>query len=223
MIGFSFSPDYAYRSLSTSSNEETVKQIISSRNSYEAPRLGFTSGLNVAYLISPKWSIDLGVHFSRKGFVTNLSNLVSGDIIDPRKGFISSSSNTESPNALKIIYSINYLDLPVRAIYTFSKSKLNWQVGIGVCTSFSLYTTGYIISKYPTEKTYRRRQRYANYYEPIMVSPIVSVGAEYKISNKFILRAEPTFKYALNPVYDSNIEQRLWSAGLNLSCYYKFQ
>ncbi len=221
MIGFSFSPDYAYRTLYNKTGDDDIDNDIQNSNDVNKARLGYTTGFALGYQASSKWTFDIGVFFSKKGYTYKPSSLVYGDIIDPRKGFI--YATTEVPNSIRIIYGINYLDVPVRAIYTCSKGKLKWQVGAGVCTSFSLYSSNNFIANYPTEKTTRQKRRYDNYVDPIMVSPILSFGSEFKLSDKLIFRAEPTFRYAINPIYESQIEKRLWSAGLNLSCYYKFQ
>ena len=83
-IGFTFSPDYAYRSLlTTDSANKLVKEI--SANPQNAI-MGFTSGLSYRFNLLGTIGIETGINYTRKGWssdsvnsqsvINNLFNLI---------------------------------------------------------------------------------------------------------------------------------------------------
>src|ERR1035437_5020960 len=68
-IGFTISPDYCYRKL-TSDGSDGSQNVISQRNGNEIPQYGITSGLNVCYFFNKHFSIETGINYSNRGYRT---------------------------------------------------------------------------------------------------------------------------------------------------------
>jgi len=68
LIGLSVSPDYAYRTLSTTSKaNEFTEDIIILRDKIEAGKLLYTFGLSFNYNFSQNFGLITGVLYSAKG------------------------------------------------------------------------------------------------------------------------------------------------------------
>ena len=54
----------------------------------------------------------------------------------------------------------------------------------------------------------------------VNLSPMLSLGIDYKINDKMNLRVEPTARFGVLSVLDGSIKEYLYSGGLNLSYYF---
>jgi hypothetical protein len=156
------------------------------------PKFGFTSGLNICYVITKHISLNLGVK----------SNLTFGDTFDRRRGF---AYNTNERYSGKNIY--QYLDIPLMVNFVFGKSKTRFITSAGLTTN--------ILLNQPNNPIIT-----GNNYNRIKLSPTISCGIDYKIKNKMIFRLEPTFKYGLLKVSSGLAAEYIWNAGLNVSWYF---
>jgi len=222
LIGINFSPDYCYRNLINDNGSEMSSYIIDGRNNREEYKIGYTTGLNVAYNISKNLGFELGVQYSNKGysFTIDWSNLTFGDMIDPRYGFVYPTQNTPIPSNVKTLYNYIYLDIPLRALYRFGKKKIQFITGIGITTNILLKATQINVYEYDDGDTERKTKDAPYDFNSVNFSPMVSIGIDYQISHKFNLRAEPTIRYGLMSITNSSIKEYLWNGGFNISCFY---
>src|SRR4051812_48865989 len=65
-IGVMYSPDYCYRTLKPDASEIS-KAIVETRDNFEIPKFGFTTGLSFIYQLNKKLSLETGLQFSDKG------------------------------------------------------------------------------------------------------------------------------------------------------------
>jgi hypothetical protein len=219
IVGINVSPDYCFRTLS-SNGGSIAATITGLRNDQEEPKFGYTAGLNVCYNITKHFGFEMGVQYSNKGFETKETELTYGDPIDNRYGFVFQSSGSPGPTKIKFIYNHTYLDIPIRAIYSFGEKRVHFLASVGIATNIFLNATTTSVGEYANGETKRQTRDQMYKYEAIDLSPIISIGADYRISNKINLRAEPTFRYGLLTIVDAPITANLWSAGLNITCYY---
>ena len=165
------------------------------------PKFGFSSGLNICYVINKYLSLNLGVQYSRKEYEAK-SNLTFGDMIDRRRGFVFSTYEVFSGTNV-----YQYLDIPFKANFIFGKKKTRFISSVGLETNILLKTTNryFIVGENPNQ---------------INLSPIISCGIDYKINNKMFFRIEPTFRYGLLKVSTGLATQYIWSSGVNFSFYF---
>ena len=220
LFGVNISPDYCYRTLKNNDGSSTSSMIIDFRNKNEEFKFGYTAGLNVCYNISKRLGIELDMQYTNKGYTFKNSDLVFGDVIDPRYGFVYVTSGTVAPTNIKFIYNNIYLDIPIRAVFSFGEKRIHLVTSIGVTTNVLLKTTQTSVLEYKNGDTKRETHDELYDFKSLGISPTISVGADYKVNNRINLRAEPTFRYGLLKISDTPITAYLWSAGLNISCYY---
>ncbi len=226
LIGINISPDYCNRILNSSSSGIFYSDFISTRDNIETYKIGYTYGINICYNISKKVGFEAGLQYSTKGYSTKELTFVFGDMIDPRFGFDygpapdSPVISTSQFKSLKFIYNYNYLDIPVRAIFNFGRNKIHFISSIGVTTNILINSTSTSDSKYEDGSIIRTTQKQPYDYKTFGLSPTFSLGADYKISNKIKLTAEPTIRYGLLNIINAPITANLWSVGFNVGCYY---
>ena len=224
-IGINISPDYCYRSLRNTNGSMVSSWIAGLRNEDEIAKIGYTAGLNGCYNFNQHFSIEIGLQYSDKGYKTKETELLFGDLIDPRYGFVYPQSTmtsyigVSSPKG-SFIYHHYYLDFPMRINFMTGKKKFSFVIGLGIAANFFLQATTTSVLEYSNGVTREHTSKQIYHYELLDVSPTISAGVDYKVNSKINLRAEPTVRYGLLKIIDAPVTGYLWNAGLNFSCYY---
>lgn len=210
-IGFSFSPDYSFRTLKNADGSSGSDYSIKSRNSIEKAKLGYTTAFKIGYHISNIISLETGVEYSNKGYGMKEQDII---FIDP------------DPNAAikyKSHFNYNYIGIPLKAKFAFGYQKLRFIAGGGVVTNFL------INAKIKSKLTYADgskkcvNESYKNDVNEINITPELSIGLVYKLTNKINISAEPTFRYTLIKVKNAPVQEKLWSAGLLFGMLYELK
>jgi len=217
-IGINISPDYCYRRLTN--DDAYYDFIVDSRDDREHALFGYTAGVNARYYLSSHWGIDCGIQYSKKGFQNNISGLTFGDMIDPRYGFIYVDPLTEPFIPEKFVDNFYYLEMPIRAIYVMGKKKMRFLASLGLMPGMLVRSTHDMVGKNLEGNSITRSFNQTDDFKKFLLSPIVSLGLDYKISDKINLSAEPTFRYGVMKLIDAPVSAHLWSAGLNVAIYY---
>lgn len=208
LIGFNFSPDYSSRTLKNNDGSSSSDLVIKSRKNIEVARFGYTTGLNIFINLSQFVGFETGIQFSNKGYKTKNQDLIY---------FPPSPS---SPTKVKTIYSYQYLGIPLKAKFSFGKSKIRFLSSIGFTTNFLLNIKQTNNFEYSDGKTEKKTQSSTSGFKKVDISPMISVGLDYKLNNKIHLQAEPTFRYGVIKTKDAPVTENLWNAGLNVGFYY---
>lgn len=219
LIGVTASPDICYRTLETTDGSSTSDWIMDSRNDRESPKFSYSAGLSLCYNLTRHWAIETGLQYSNKGFKYVNSDLTFGDQTDPMYGFIYTQEGP-TPTKVTFIDNFNYLDIPLRTIFSVGKRKVRFISSVGITTNILINATNTSIIEYENDDTDRKTQEQGYDYKAINFAPIASIGIDWQLYDKFNLRVEPTFRYGLLKIIDAPITAYLWSGGLNLTCYY---
>ena len=203
-FGISFSPDYAYRTLSASGD---AKDIAASRDSYEDPKLGFTTGIRGFYVLHPKWRLELGLLYSDKGEKVDFQHYVA---IDPRRGFVSGDNTT-----ISLVHRYHYVDVPLKANYMIPYKRMKIFFSGGLTTN--IFAQHITVSEVETsDGSIDKNQSEGEKLSSIGLSANLGFGLEMKLSTKFQLRLEPEFRHSITPINDSDIRQYQYSFGSNI-------
>lgn len=218
-IGVNFSSDYCYRTVVNNYDNPDNDWVIKHRNNTETPKFGYTTGVNLTYNLNKTIGFEIGLQFSNKGYQTETFNLTFGDQIDSPGG-LTNIEDSELPTLAKIIYSYHHIDVPIKANFSFGKKKIRFITSAGIVTNFFIneITTG--VFEYGDGSKKRNSTYGVMHFNTTNISPMISVGIDYKISPKLNLKAEPTFRYGALKISDTPITEYLWNYGVNLSCYY---
>ncbi len=218
-IGINVSPDYCFRTLKNNNGSSSADAVIEMRNKYEAAKPGFTAGLNFVFNLKQKFGIEMGIQFSNKGYKETIDNLTFGSAIDPRRGFV--YSTTGKP-LTEIIFTYNdyYIDVPVKANFVFGKKKLRAIASLGIVANFFIEETIITTKKYADGTKDNNSQKSTDDYNKFNLSPMVSFGVDWKLSSKSSLRIEPVFRYGVLKIIDTPVTAYLWNTGLNIAYYF---
>jgi len=216
-IGFSFSPDYAYRTLKNNDGSSSSELKIDSRNEREKGKFGFTTGLNLNARLSKKFELQTGVLYSDKGYRI------------PKKT-TNYSPRPSEPTQLKYQTSFNYLDIPLKLNFISESGHVKFVVGAGLTANFLLNESETVTLIYADGSEKELCQSYG-FYNKFNLSSVISAGVEFKLMENIFLRTEPTFRYGLLKIVDNPVPAYLWtvvtaylwSVGLNMGIYYKFK
>lgn len=218
-IGINFSPDFCFRTLKNNDPNSLNDYIFKSRNERETGKLGYTTGLNVIFNLKKNIGIEAGIQFSNKGYQTKMQDLTFGSAIDPRRGFTYNASGA-APIRAQFIYNDYYIDIPLKANFIFGKKKIRFISSAGLTTNIFIKETSTSVIEYNDGTSDKKSQSTTDDYNRVNISPIVSLGIDWKLNSKSNLRIEPTFRYGVLKIIDAPITDYLWNAGLNISYYF---
>jgi hypothetical protein len=75
-IGYSFSPDYSFRTPKNGDGNNSTDFAIKSRDNIEKAKFGYTTGSHMTFHFSDLPGFETGVQFSNKGYKTKEQDLV---------------------------------------------------------------------------------------------------------------------------------------------------
>jgi len=213
LIGVNFSSDYCYRTLTKNDNSISDSLWIYAKHiedSIEIAKFGYTIGISFSYQFNKRLSAEIGIQYSNKGYKTIPIETLSVD----------ESGNIFFSERATNYLSFLYLDIPVKANYVFFQKRTQLITSLGVTLNILQTTRFKSISETTSEEFVTSADDYP--YKKINLSPFVSAGLVYNVSDKINLRFEPSFRYSIFGIDDKSYENRhFWSMGLNLGFYYK--
>lgn len=212
IIGVNFSPDICYRTLTNNDGDTLTNSLIDARNENETPKFGYTTGFNVWVHIKYLPLIETGIQYSNKGYQI------------PTYDLVWSQPDPTLPVRAKYIYGFHYIDIPLKAKFSFGKKRVHFFATAGITTNIFLKETFTGVLEYPDGKKERGTSTIKYYnYRRINFSPTVSIGIGYEINNRTIIKVEPTFRYSILKIIDAPITGYLWNGGINFSYWYGFR
>ena len=221
-IGVHISPDYANRILKKNGESLTSDWIIDGRNERETAKLGLTAGFTFNYHVTKSISIGTGVSYGNKGYQTKKNELTFGQMLDPRYGFTSSTSNgSSSPTHIRFVYYHHYVGVPLNVNFTAGAGKFKFVSSVGLITEFLTKSTNTAVLFMDDGSISRNKEELNEDYKLINLSPTVSVGVEYALNPNMTLRATPTFRFGVLQIIDTPVTAYLYSAGLQFGYYFK--
>ena len=200
-IGLNATPEMGYRIIMV-----TGSSIASMRNETEIPKMCYSAGVTVNYNFSKKIGIEAGLQYASRGYTSITNDLISfGFFLVPKE--------------IEVRYNWNYLEIPLRFVFTSGDKKMKFLASAGATTGFFRGGQRTIIQKYEDGRETRSNNDFSGTYRQISISPQLSLGAEYQLSSLFHFRFEPIARYALNSVVNSPLKTNLISGGLLVSFY----
>lgn len=200
-----FAPQMQYRSLFSNGSEQTAVQ---ERNETEIAQFGYTTGIGAEYALSEHWSLSAGIAVSDRGFQTRTRNLQ----------FVSQTAQDQSViRQSYIAYHFLAVDFPLGVQYRFAHEN-NWTFfgSLEVLPSFAIQRTKALWVNSENAWTATQGTRLRGFDRlPILLKG--SLGADYRISNTFAVRAAAHFQHGLTAV-NPNLTTRdyLYAAGVEL-------
>jgi len=208
-IGYSFSPDYSFRTLKNGDGTSSADLVINTRDDIEKAKFGHTTGFNLTFNFSHLLAFETGIQYSNKGYRTKEQDLIY--------------SQTSLPNKGSTDYSYQYIGIPLKARFAFGKSKVHFISSAGFMTNFLINVKQTNIYTFSDGKTEKINHSSTSGFSKVDISPIVSIGVDYKLTDKIHLSAEPTFRFGIIKIKNTPVEEKLWNAGLVFGLSYELK
>lgn len=209
-IGIIGSPDYCYRSLSSSSQ---YQWIVNERNSREIPKFGYTYGISLQWHMVKRFAIEMQAQVSDKGYKTITYPIYYGSI-----------PNTFTyPTSISHNYHYKYTDFTLKGnIYILAKRfKLYITVG-GVINLLDPSTDKYTVT-YPDGHTDTNSEIIEwSGLSKVGITIISGFGASYDIGKRFIIKLEPVYRRSITSLSSGDVREIFYSYGINAGVYYRF-
>ena len=209
-VGINFSPDIAYRTPHNyyNSPDEYWDHQKELDNSFYRPRLGFSAGGHVSYNLTKRLSIESGAQFSLKGYRSN-----------PSYGAIYYGNDLAYQGKMKDHYDFNFVDVPLAVNYVFFKKRLQLVATAGVTWNHMRHNSVKRFIWDDMNEDFRPVMIFHTPYRQNTFSYTVGLGIQYNVNERVLLKAVPTFRYAMLPIQTNLTESAYyWNAGLNISC-----
>ena len=215
-IGFLISPNVAYRTLSE--KDYPYPQVVKLVNEIEAPKLGYTAGVILAFTFHEKIQMLTGLTFSNNGYrIKKQEPLRFGNQFNGY-GFNDTLPGEPSGiNAIAFVKNFYYLDLPLQVKYTFLKKKIELYVLGGVEINIRVTDRNIAISWYDDGSKERDKysvQRHSRESRNVNLSAVAGMGMEINLSRIVSLFVQPTFRYMIVPGLDRYLKKGFYSGGL---------
>lgn len=205
-IGINVSPDFCFRLSHLNVDNDRVRSVKELNDAAEIPKAGYTLGLNVGYDFKSWVGIESGLQYSNKGY-------------QRKKEVLYLPYPSSYTSTIHQRYDFHYLDIPLKVNFTVGKKKVRFFSSIGFITNFFLAETDYTTLEIDEAKKIKNQKSHYN-YNIVNVSPMLSLGIDYKINNKMNLRIEPTVRFGALKIIDAPLTAYLYNAGLNVSYYF---
>ena len=207
-LGIIFSTDYDFRTLKNNNGSASSDLVIRSRNSVELEKFGYTTGADLCFPITNLIGLETGVQYSNKGYQTKNQDVVYGQ------------GDPSLPIKARFIYNFHYVDIPLKVNFTFREGRVQFFTSAGFYTNIFLNETVKSIQEYANGKSDQKTESTGYRFKRINISPMISLGINYKLNDKLMLRAEPTYRYGVVKIIDAPVTEYLWNAGLNMGLFY---
>jgi hypothetical protein len=214
-LGISYSPNYSYR-VQVDDGASTYNDVIYLGKDDEVGQFGQTINFNVRILLTKHHNLNIGMQVSNEGYRTNNIDLIFGDVIDPRRGFV---YPTTGLTGLTHKYKFNYggLNIGLKSNYGSKSIRLIHSVGIVPKLLISGSAIGKLKNGNQTINTYDVRT--TEDFNRFNLEAYISVGGEWEFKENRVIEFAPTFRFNVLKTSDDVFTSYLWSLGLRVGFF----
>lgn len=207
-IGVNISPQINYRLLRSTPGDQVSKQILESRNEIDIPRIQYTTGVQLGYLLNKRVTLNTGIQYSNWGGHTK------------RRDLIYMPPNPVLPQSVATAANLHYLSVPLTANVTFGQKRLKFTAEAGLSAMY-LFRERNVFDQFYADGHTETKRDSRPYYRKFNVAPQLSAGVDYALNEHMHLKLTPVFKFAAIKSYDSPVKENLYNFGLNIAAYWK--
>jgi hypothetical protein len=209
-IGINILGNYVYRTLSGGNSGTQFEQQF--RDTSEMGMIRYSVGINVAYTLSKKIALSIGVIYSDREYKTHdnfiyMSNWTAGG---PRPVL----------DKATFYFIHNYLDIPVKASYYFLTKRIKAYGSAGVSTNILLKDNALVKFNSGGSSTYNNLENES--FNAVNLQAYLGLGVSYDISSRMYVSLEPDFMYSITSAESGALNDYFYSIGLNAGIYMRF-
>jgi hypothetical protein len=209
-IGITISPDYGYRVLNTSKSSTWIEDI---RDTTEIPKFGFTAGIDLAFRINKRISLEAGLLYSDKCYQTKNITLVDLNT--------SGQPDTLFPAIAKSTYHYIYLEIPIKINYYLLTKRAKLYLTGGISLNILLAQKSNLKVEFKDGQNETYKSTVTSGFRTINLAALAGVGFSYDVTKRIYFKIEPVFRCSMTPIFHAPIQEYLYSIGLNTGLYYR--
>jgi hypothetical protein len=221
-VGFIGGIDYTYRHIGGADSQSAIFKEV--RNS-EKGNINWRFGVELNEIIKSTLVLKTGARLMSLGYHKDI-NVNFGDLRwglqhDGNGGYYGLSSGgdlSSGENSYDFTVSNNYwfIELPLVVRYEFSDKKFTPYAEAGVAPAYYLLDRNIVTSDGEREVTTTTPRESNSPVQRIQLEGILAFGFNYNIKESIQLFGQPTFRYHLTKMWDTDLKEHLWSAGLEI-------
>jgi hypothetical protein len=201
-ISFTFSPELAYRSVSSSNSTNNFW-------SSEKPISSFSTGIAFLHSFNRKFEIETGLNYSIKGF--QIPNIVMTTVDQP--------DARDPKNLYSVKYRYRFIDIPLKFNTLFNIKNLKCYVSTGAVGNVLMNGKAILINK--NDRDIRQKFELDLKEGDFTLSGHLGFGITHILSQKWILRTDLHLQHQfLVSSTRSVITRKFYNAGLGISLLY---
>lgn len=195
-FGFSFSPDYSYRFLTSDDENKWLKE---NNDTLEIGRVGFTIGTNMLYKLNDNISVASGLWFSDRGERTKKHSVA------------------QLNNYINHYY---YIDVPLKMNYSFFENEyVKFFATAGL--SVNVFVNHTVISLVDgVESDYRLVDN--KNISRVNLGALAGAGMDCRLTDKWYFKAEALYRQSISPIGSTPVKKYLFSVSPTLGFFLHF-
>ncbi|RYZ55652.1 MAG: PorT family protein [Sphingobacteriales bacterium] len=208
-VGLNLAPAYTTRILASSSMSSYSNV---QKNKQDRGKAGLAAGLSLAYNLNPRWSVETGLQYARKGWKTETHDLYYEPLL--QANFMQTSFLNYY---YKIDYQFEYLEVPVMVHLHFPGNRLRSFATLGASAGMLLDAHAKTISEVEGNVIDDGEIAFQDgLLRKYNVSVILGVGMAYDLSKEWYLTASPQFRSSVHNISKAVLTHLHASASLQL-------
>jgi hypothetical protein len=194
-LGISYDPSISYRNIKSEPEFIWLKNIY---DSLEKPRYSFSSGINLQFDITKRFSLSSALLYTIKGHKIE--------------------SNREL-NTAEIISNYNFLSIPIKLNYNLIVGKNILYLMSGVCNDLLISSNQVHFNNEKTVETkFSSETALTNY----LIAFTAGLGVDLKITDKSYFKMETFYQQSINSITQTPIKRYLFSYGAKVGVFVRF-
>jgi hypothetical protein len=191
-LGVSYDPSLSFRNIKSESEFDWLKNTY---DSLEKPRYSFSSGLNLQFDISKRFSLATSVLYTLKG------HKVEGK---------------RELNTAEIITNYHFLSIPIKLNYNLIAGKNKLYLMSGVCNDLLISSNQVHFNNEKTVETkFSSDAALTNY----LIAFTAGLGLDLKITDKSYFKLETFYQQSMNSMTQTPIKRYLFSYGAKVGVF----
>lgn len=191
--------------------------IIGARDEREVPRLASGTVISFGKQLGKRVGIELGIGYAQSGWKhkVDLDDVLPGDLVDPRRGFIYVTDGA-IPTKATFTDVLHYLEVPLGVTAHFGRGKVRSVSVLGIAPAFLVAARGTTVYEYPDDSKEDTRYKLDTDLHTFNCFAFLSTGLALRLGKLVEWRLQPTVRYGLLDVVDAPITAKVYSATVDL-------
>ncbi|MDY0085380.1 MAG: outer membrane beta-barrel protein [Bacteroidales bacterium] len=192
---------YSYRNL-----EGSMDYLIEVRNEAESPAYGFIGGLNIAYQLSDKWSLESGIEYATRGYKSK------GQGIDAEGNVLLS---------YKARNTYRFTDIPILASYSLGSRHVKPFISAGFVANIFLKEMRNEDLIKPSGEHDINNRRISSEKNALGLEGMLAIGITFPVNEKLYSKIRMHYAHDLFKTTKTPVTERLYHYGLQIGVFYR--